>query len=170
METEENIRKKILKISPENPKWTYKKVAKEVKVSRNTVARTVKKFKEELSVSRKRGTGRKKGSGDQNKAKNVVRILRKNPNVSEKKLAQKVRCSKANVRKIKSKSGFKTFKVQKVPDRNAKKNIEPKTTSQKTWKRLYSKIWLLRHGWWNVCIGGLFAASRSEFLCCWCTG
>ena len=42
-----------------------------------------------MSIERKCGSGRKKGFADQNKARKIIRIFRKHPKMSERKVAQK---------------------------------------------------------------------------------
>ena len=60
-------------------------------VNHKTVSKAILKlYKESLSIERKRGGGRKKGFVDQNKASKRKRIFLKQPNMSGRKLAQKV--------------------------------------------------------------------------------
>jgi len=121
----------VVKLSKENPSWSQKTIAKKARISQKSVSNILKKFEENLGLDRKVGSGRKSGYADSGKAKKVVTLLGKNPNLSERKLARKVGCSKALVGKIKSKEGLKTYKVQKIPDRNATKNLDAKNRAKK---------------------------------------
>jgi len=116
----------VIKLSRENPSWSQGTIAKKAKICQKSVSNILRRFEENLRLERKVGSGRKIGYADSGKAKKVVALLEKNPNLSERKLARKVSCSKALVGKIKSREGLKTYKVQKIPDRNAKKNLEAK--------------------------------------------
>ena len=60
-------------------------------LTKKTVSKVIlKQYKESLSIERKRGSGRKKGFADQNKASKIIRIFLKHPNMSGRKVAQKV--------------------------------------------------------------------------------
>jgi len=74
-----------------------------------------------LTIIRKEGSGRKKVSTVR-RERRVIALFEKNFGLSSRKVAQKVGCSEKLVRKAKKEGGLKTFKVQKVPDRNAAKN------------------------------------------------
>ena len=50
----------------------------------------MKQYKESFSIERKRGSGRKKGFAHQNKASKIIRIFLKHPNMSGRKVAEKV--------------------------------------------------------------------------------
>lgn len=139
MSEEQKVREEIIKNFINNPHFTYKRIAKIVKAHRNTVSKVIQKFKADLSCNRKPGTGKKNGSGDQNKAKTVVTMLKKNPNLSGRNVARKVGCSESFVRRTKGEAGLKTYKVQKVPDRNAAKNVEAKTRAQKLMNNFVKK-------------------------------
>ena len=43
-----------------------------------------------MSIERKRGSGRKNGFADQNKARKIIRIFLKHRNMSKRKVTQKV--------------------------------------------------------------------------------
>lgn len=123
----------------ENPKWSYKKIAKEVKVNEKTVSKAIKLYQEQLDLSRKPGSGRKKGFRSPKKVKKVVAKLQQNPNISNRKLAIKVNTSETTVRKIKKHVGLKTYKIQAIPDRNAEKNVDAKNRAQKLKSDFFDK-------------------------------
>ena len=79
-----------------------------------------------LTIDRKSGCFRKKVFVDNNKADKINSNFSKNPNIYGRKLANKTNCTEAFVRKVKKDAGLKTYKVQKVPDRNSRKNLEAK--------------------------------------------
>ena len=76
-------------------------------------------------MDRKPGTGKTKKPRNSSKAKKL-KILRADPNVSGREVTRRVQCSEHFMRQVKANVGLKRFKVQKVPDRNAKKNTEAK--------------------------------------------
>ena len=60
-------------------------------VNQKPVSKVIsKQYKDCLSIERKRGSGRKKGFTDQNKASKIIRIFQKHPVISGRKVAQKV--------------------------------------------------------------------------------
>lgn len=126
MSSELEKRNLIVKTFIENPRWTFKKIATEVKVHRKTVSKVIKRYQEDFNVLRKPGSGRPEGFHSPKKAKKVVQQLVKNPNLSNRKLAVKVGLSEGMVRKVKKNEGLKTYKIQTVPDRNSEKNKEAK--------------------------------------------
>ena len=70
----------------------------------------------------------------------VVALFEKNPNLSTRKVAQKAGCLKIFVERVKKQANLKTYKVQKVPDRNAVKNQEAKNRSQKLTSDFFTKF------------------------------
>lgn len=140
MSNQKKVREEIIKKFLNNPQKSFNWLAKDAKVSRNTVSRVIKNFEEDVSINRKQGTGRKNGCRDRNKAKKVVSMLKKNPNLSGRKTAQLADCSESFVRRVKADAGLKTYKVQKVPDRNAQKNCEAKTRAGKLYTNFVKKF------------------------------
>ena len=53
MDSEEKVREKIITIFLKNPSRTYKSIANEIKVSRQTVSRVIKVHNERRSIKRK---------------------------------------------------------------------------------------------------------------------
>lgn len=131
MDNQIKVRSKIIKTFQQNPFWSFKKIAKQLKVHRDTVSKVIKRYEEDLTIARRHGSGRNKGPQDVGKARKVENLLRRVPNISGRKAARLAECSDFFVRKVKANAGMKTFKVQKVPDRNATKNSEAKKKSKK---------------------------------------
>lgn len=140
MANEVEVRQNIIKIFQKQPQWTFKKIAKEVGANPKTISRVIKRFKEDLLIDRKKGSGKKKGPHDRKKAKNVVTILKRDPSISGRKLARKADCSESFVRRTKKEAGLKTYKMQKVPDRNAVKNETAKQRAKKLNKDFVKKF------------------------------
>lgn len=140
MESELERREKIIRVFQNNSLWTNKRIAREVKVAVKTVYNVIKKFKEDLSLIRKAGSGKKKGFRSPKRAKKVVALFKKNPGLSVRKNARKMGCSKSLVHKIKKEVGLRTYKVQKVPDRNAVKNNEAKLRGNNLRKEFFLKF------------------------------
>lgn len=84
-----------------------------------------------MTIDRKPGSGRKQGPHDIGKAKKIECILKRAPNTSGKKASRVAQCSDYLVRKVKANAGLKTYKVQKIPDRNAVKNLDVKSRARK---------------------------------------
>ena len=80
MGNQQKVRETIITIFNEYPCSSYKTISRQVGVSRNTVSRVIKKYKELLTIDRKPGCGRKKVFVD--KADKIKRIFSKNPNIS----------------------------------------------------------------------------------------
>lgn len=123
MTSREKVREIIIKKLLEKPERTHKQIAKELKVHRNTITNALKSYKEDLNVKKKSVSGRPKGFASPKKAKKIVAHFKRNPNISLRKLAGKVGCSASTVNRVKSRAGYKTYKVQTTPDRNAEKNL-----------------------------------------------
>lgn len=60
MSTELEKREFIVKKFLENPRWTFKKIAREVKADEKTVSSAIKRYQESFNLQRKHGSGRKK--------------------------------------------------------------------------------------------------------------
>ena len=95
----------ILRLSLENPTWTYLKNAS---VSRQTVS----KFQMDLNVDRRQGSGRKISCENTEIVKNMVASYSKNPAVSNRKMAQKMNVHEKTIRKIKADVGKKSKKFE----------------------------------------------------------
>lgn len=131
MTSEVKRRELIIRLFQENPGGSQKTIARKAKVTQQTVSNVLKNFKEYLNVSRKVGSGNKKGYRNPKIAKKVVASLERNPAISNRKLARKVGCAESMVRKIKKHAGLRSYKVQTVPDRNATKNLEAQKRAHK---------------------------------------
>ncbi|KAF2882220.1 hypothetical protein ILUMI_23943 [Ignelater luminosus] len=111
-------------------------IAKLLKLPRSTVGKVIRTYKERLSTERKPGSGRKTGFQNTNFA---VRI-RRNPNLSERTVANEFGTSKATVHPVKVKAGLKTYKIQKVPDRDQEKERRAKSRARKLYNAFFTKF------------------------------
>ena len=59
MASEVETRKSIIKIFQEHPEWSF--IVREAGVCRKTVSIVIRRFKEDSTINRKEGSGRKKG-------------------------------------------------------------------------------------------------------------
>lgn len=139
MTSEVQTRDFIIRLYQENPGSSQKTIARKAKVAQKTISNVIKNFKERLTVTRKVGSGRKKGFKDSKIVKKVVDSLSKNPGTSNRKLAGKACCSESTVRRIKKKVGLRSYKVQTVPDRNAAKNVEAQKRALKLKRDFFQK-------------------------------
>lgn len=140
MASELENREKIIRIFQEKPETTYKSIAREVKVCIKTVGNVIKRFREDLKLTRKTGSGKQKGFKSPKRVIKVKALYKRNPGLSSRKVALKAGCSKSLVQKIKKEAGLKSYKVQKVPDRNAVKNSTAKQRAKKLRIDFFSKF------------------------------
>lgn len=138
MSTSEENRKLIIETALKNPLWPQRRVAKVTKTSRKTVGKVLKRYIQDFSLKRREGSGRKIGCQSPKKVSKIVSLFKKNPRLSLRKVAIKARSSKSTVDRVKKKAGLKSYKVQKVPDRNAVKNTEAKTRAKKLYSDYFS--------------------------------
>ena len=91
IDTQQECRKKIIEIFNEKPLRLQKTIARLASVNQKTVSKIIlKQYNQSLSIKRKRGSGRKKGFTDQNKASKIIRIFLKHSNMPGRKVAQKL--------------------------------------------------------------------------------
>lgn len=66
----------------------------------------IKTFSKDLTFNRKQGKGRTKGFNIPGLAKTVISLFTKNPNISGRKVAEKLQYSETFVRKVKKEEGI----------------------------------------------------------------
>lgn len=137
MSTELEKREIIINNYNKNPKLTYQQIAKIAKVSRKTVSKVIGNYKTRLNVLRKIGSGRPEGFRSPKKIRKAISLLETKPNISNRQLSVKIGYCESMVRKIKKKSGLKTYKVQTVPDRNASQNVTAKERAKLLKKKFF---------------------------------
>lgn len=133
------IRKNIVNIFQENPGYSQNDIARCLKINKSTVQSVLSKFKKDLTVERKQGSGRKSGPVDKNKAKKVVDCFTRNPSLSIRDVAKKVKVSKSYVQKIKNYAGLKTYKAVVRPNRSEKQETSVKSRCRKLYDQFLTK-------------------------------
>ena len=139
---EENRRKLVVDEYMKDPTQSYAKIGKVLGLQRNTVRRIILRFKDINSTTRKPGSGKKSGPVDKKLSKNIVALLKRNPNVSERAVATKLQTSKTNVHNVKQRAGIKSYLVQNAPGRE-EKNVE---NARKRARKLYDDFLLKTKG------------------------
>lgn len=134
--SKESIRELIVRKKLENLDLSHRDIAKSLNVAKSTVTFVLKNFDERLNTERKVGSGRKKGFISEKKVKEVVRTFHKNPGISIRDTAKKVKMSPGYVQKVRKEKGLKSYKVSMVPNRNDKQQATAKYRSRK----LYDNI------------------------------
>ncbi|KAF2884270.1 hypothetical protein ILUMI_21891 [Ignelater luminosus] len=113
-------RKQIVNKYLENSELNQVQIAKLLMLPRCTVGKDIRTYKERLYIERK------PGFLDTNLAVRIRQSYRRNPNLSERTVANTFGTSKATVHRVKVKAGLKIYKIQKVPDRDQEKRIRAK--------------------------------------------
>lgn len=138
---QEQNRKKILHNFIENPDQSRSQLARKLNIGKTTVNRVISKYLDTGSIERKIGSGRKLKSDHQKLKKKIDLALQRNPKLSLRDLASKFNTSYSKVRRIKAEMNYKSYKVQKVPNRRDKQNENAKKRALK----LYTEV-LIEHG------------------------
>lgn len=139
----ENRQKIVLKYL-DDPAVPIYKIAKSLKLPRTTAQGVLKKFKARLTNERAQGSGRKPGTHNKKLYQKVRLSFKTNPGLSNRDRAKRFNTSEGTIRNIRKKSGLKSFKAIKYPNRSDKQRFEVKKRS----RRLYSEI-LTKH---NGCL------------------
>lgn len=115
------------------------KIAKLLKIPRSTVYTILSKFKQTLTIDRKKGSGKKRSFKDKKKVRDVIRSLSTNSGLSNRDRAKKYGCSEFLIRKIKKRHGYKSYHRLKVPHRSEKQNLIAKKRARILYKLLCAK-------------------------------
>jgi len=141
MQSEElRNRKLILDNYLSNPSISQRKLGKQLNLSKSTIQNVLAYYRKTLTIERKYGSGRKKGSQDTNLERKTLVVFNRNPNLSERAVAEKVGTSASTVHRTKCRAGLRSFKVRKVPDRNEEKNIVAKKRARKLYTEYLTKF------------------------------
>lgn len=141
MSEQEVRRAKILHKYVENPHYSHSRIADELGISKSGVTLVIKRYKATGTISRKPGSGGRR-FGRKDLPKKVDAALQRNPGLSLNDLASKLGSSKGNMQKVKEKLGYKTRKVQKIPNRNYKQNLSAHSRARK----LYDQVMVQHKG------------------------
>ena len=90
----------------------------------------------------------KKGTIDKKLDQKTLTVFRRNCNLFERVVAEKVKTSASTVHQIKGRANLWSFKVQNLPDRTEKKKkfLKPELENciQFTWQNLNAVLWMMR--------------------------
>lgn len=115
---------------------TAKKIAADVGVSVSSVYYTLRRWREDTSVSDRVQKNRRSGPGDVQLEKKVIKSIINNRSVSIRTLATRHGTSDGTIRAIKARNNLKTYKKKLVP----KRSPEQKERARLRTGRLYRKI------------------------------
>ena len=110
-------RKLILNKYNENSGMPQCQIAKSLKIPRFTVQNVLSNLFKTKSIERLAGSGRKTGAADKNIENKILNAFHTYPNMSVRLVANKIGTSAFTVHRTKDRNSLKTYKVQKVPDR-----------------------------------------------------
>jgi len=88
-------------------------------------------FRKTLTIERKPGSSRKKGTIDKKLEQESLPVFRRNCNLFERVVAENVGMSASTVHRIKGRASLRSFKVQNVPDRTEEKEKTAKSRARK---------------------------------------
>jgi transposase len=137
---EQHVRERILYGRNENPDLSIRDVAKKLKLPKSTVHEVLKTFSERLSVQRKPRNDKNVRRADRGLDRKVKQVLERNPNLSVREVARKIGKSAGFVQNSKKRSGLKSYKVKKVPNRSDKQNLTAKTRARKLYTEYLTKF------------------------------
>lgn len=136
---QQQVREKIIHTHHENLGMSHYDIARSLQVPKSTVTKVIKNFDNTLTVTRKKGSGRKKGPASKKTEKAVVDAFKKNPNLSVRDVAKKVKMSSSYVQKAKKRAGLSSYKVNVAPNRNDEKNATAKTRARLLYNNFLTK-------------------------------
>lgn len=137
---QEENRKLILHNLVEKPGLSLSVRSKQLNIAKSTIGTVISRYLATGSIARNVGSGRKLNSGNKKLVKSIDLALQRNPRLSLRDLAKKFNTSHTTVWRIKAKLGYKSHKVQKIPNRRDKQN----ETARKRALKLYNEI-LIKH-------------------------
>ena len=133
-------RELILHEHIKNPTLGIRQLGKKLGIAKSTVSDVLNRFSERLSLDRKLKISSNKGAQDRQLASKVVTHYKRNPKISSRDIAKKLKVSQSYVQKVKKRAGLKSFKAQITPDRNTNQNITAKSRSRKLYDNLLTKF------------------------------
>ena len=104
----------------DNQAISQQQLEKQLNLPKTTIQNVFSNFRKTLTIERKPGFSRKKEPQISNWTKRLA-VFRRNCNLSESVVAEKVGTSASTVHRIKGRVGLQSFKVQNVPDRTEEK-------------------------------------------------
>lgn len=134
-----DIHNKIVHEKVENPNATIKEIAKKLNLVKSTVCRVLKRFREDGTTERKKGSGRKPGRKDPKAVQNIKRSLKQNPGLSDQDRAKRYGVSKSTARRIRLDAGYNMYHVIKQPNRTEKQATVAKTRARRLYENVLTK-------------------------------
>lgn len=132
-------RKDIVHKYLENPGLSQRKIARALNIAPSTVWYVLNRYKDTLSVARAAKICKKTPRMDPTIKKKVLQDIKRNPNLSLRKRAQKLGTTVATIRKVMANEGYKAYHVIKVPNRNEKQAGTVKTRVRHLYEELLLK-------------------------------
>lgn len=127
----ENTRKEDVDIYLKNPNLSYSDIGKGAGITRQTARNIILKFLRDKTTKRLKAGGRCSGTIDKIGEKKVLGALKRNPGLSVRDLAKKTGLAKSTVQDIKCRNNLRSFKVQKMPNRNDEQDKRAKTRARR---------------------------------------
>ena len=106
--TELERRKMIIDKWLDDPQCPRHFIAKALKISRSTVDEVINRYSTTLSISRKSGSGGKRGSRKPQLDQKIASVILKNRNMSVRDIAAKCQTNATMVQRAKKRKGLKT--------------------------------------------------------------
>jgi hypothetical protein len=103
------------------------------------VSNTINRFLETKRIGRQIGSGHKPGPIDKKLANKLKRSLQLNPSLSDNDRAKRLGVSRQYVQKWRNRFGFKSYRVQKAPNRTETKNKIARLRARKLYEALLTK-------------------------------
>lgn len=140
MSSQVERRKLIVDEFLKNPNSPCRLIAKSVKMSKTTVAKVIKAFKERQTVQRKSGSGGATHFKYKNKYKFIIKSFNEKSQMSVRERAKHYKISKSQMHRIMRKHDFKCFRVQKAPNRNEKQNLTARSRARKLSEKMLTNF------------------------------
>lgn len=115
----------------ENPYSSCLSIAKLLKYPPKTVSRVIKRFVDQMTTERAKGSGRKPGPVNKKLDKTLKESFKKNPRLSDADRAKKYGVSRSLVLKTRQRHNLKSYKTSKHPNRRDQQNLKAKSRARK---------------------------------------
>lgn len=115
---------------------SYRKIAKQLKTSHQSVSAVIKKYGEELTFHDLPRSGRKIGSFNKTTDNKVRKLIDSKRSLSIRDIAKKCGISHTNVQEIKLRHNLKTYKKRRIAKRSQKQQAVAKTRARKLYEQI----------------------------------
>lgn len=124
----------------ENPTWTGSMIAKSLKLPRSTVYLVLKRYRQTLSVERKKKQVEKTGTKNLLLRSKVLRSIKSNPGLSDADRAKRYNTSTSTARRIRINANMRAYRVIKYPNRTEKQNHIAKKRARALYEKVLTKF------------------------------